>query len=135
MKFKIVFLFLTLFMTQLSYSQGGMGGGRPGGQGESGEQGMDMSQINFEESAGIIQYDLDKVYRKIKLKDKDAKEQADKAFWSYENALRSLSFTQSTSLNFLKEATSLIKIYKENRDMDKMKGLMQEVKKHTMIME
>ena len=148
MKLKVVLIFLALFMTQFSYSQmrgggQGMGGGqgkggqgrggqRPGG-GKPGGQSLDISKINFEESAGIIHYDIDEVFDKIKLKDKVIKSKVEKVFLSYENDLKQLNVSHPKNMKFFKESLDLLKGYMERREVQNVKGLMQESKKHIFV--
>jgi hypothetical protein len=126
---KIVFLLLVLINFSF-HAQSSRAGGQRGiriNQNQQTRGNVKPQKFNSSNVAGIFYYDFIEVAKKIKIKDKDAKNKTSKLLSTYNSEVKNIAFLNSEKLNDLELAVnSLGTQAKTNPELrKKMRGLIQ----------
>jgi hypothetical protein len=96
---KIIYFVLLLLNFSLYAQRSGGAGGRGGGrqnQSKQGQQNNEVKEFKASDVAGVFYYDIDKVLKKLKIKDEAAKTSTSKFLKEYNFKIREISFLNST---------------------------------------
>lgn len=93
---KKIFLVVLLFTSFNFYAQGQSGGERsPQNQNRQGGEQREVKEFNASAAAGIFYYDIKKVIKKIKVKDKNTQNIVKKALKDYNFKIKEIAFLNS----------------------------------------
>ena len=108
-----IFLFTVLFSCFSFFAQGqrgGNGGGRsPQNQNRQGGEEREVKEFNASDVAGIFYYDIKKVIKKLKVKDKKTQNKVKKALKDYNFKIKEIAFLNSDKFNGLNEVMKTLK--------------------------
>ena len=116
---KNIFIVLIIFLTFNLYAQppGGGGGRRSQGQNPQSEQSQEVKKFSASDAAGLFYYDIEKVVKKIKVKDEKSQYAVKKALRNYNFRIKEILFLNSENLSGLDLViSSLPKPSKEERN-------------------
>jgi hypothetical protein len=116
---KNIFLVLITFLTFNLFGQppGGGGGRGQQGQRQQSEQAQEVKRFSARDAAGLFYYDVEKVIKKIKVKDEKKQYQVKKALRNYNFKVKEILFLNSEKLSDLDSVmSSLPKPSKKERN-------------------
>jgi hypothetical protein len=91
---------------------------------------MSPPDFNAEKAAGIFQYDIEKVIKKLKIVDDSAKVKISESLIEYNNKMYELSVLHSATFQKLEaDFDSNVQIAMRNRDRDQMNGVKAEIQR------
>lgn len=110
---KRLFLITLLFANFGFYAQGQRGGNRGGrphqNQNRQGGEQREIKEFKASDVAGIFYYDIKKVIKKIKVKDKETQNKVKKALKDYNFKVKEIAFLNSEKFNDLDEVMKTMK--------------------------
>ena len=114
---KNIFLVLITFLTFNLFGQPPGGGRGQQGQRQQPEQAQEVKEFSARDAAGLFYYDVEKVIKKIKVKDEKKLYQVNKALRNYNFKIKEILFLNSEKLSDLDLViSSLPKSSKQNRN-------------------
>ncbi|MEO0582367.1 MAG: hypothetical protein AAF135_09115 [Bacteroidota bacterium] len=98
-------------------------------QAQSPGGGMTPPDFDAKKAAGIFQYDLDKVLKKLKVKETPDQQVVAEALATYNGKMAALSFTHAATFKELENAFDRnVQIAMQNRDRSQMSGVLSMIK-------
>jgi hypothetical protein len=116
---KNISFFLIAFITVNVFAQprGGGGGGRQQGRNSQFDETQEVKKFSASDAAGVFYYDIEKVIKKIKVKDEKKQYQIKKALRNYNSKISEISFLNSDKFEELDIAiNSLPKRSRQSRN-------------------
>jgi len=124
MKFQLIKLSITLiFLLQISLSHAQQG--RGGGNNQTAMNSDYKFEFSIENAIGIIRYDVDVLYKKLKVKKEDNKRILAKKITEYNRKIDKIKFLNSVLLN---DVNTFIEVKKMEASMNKDMQLMKSAK-------
>ncbi|WP_158838409.1 hypothetical protein [Polaribacter sp. L3A8] len=113
---KKILLIVILFLTFNIAAQRSRGGGRQQSQNPELNQTKEVKKLTAKDIAGIFYYDVDKVIKKVKLKDDDKQYTVTKALRNYNFKIKEILFLNATKFSDLDLLMNSISKGKDNEN-------------------
>lgn len=113
---KKLFYFIILLVNLSFYAQPSGGGQRGGRQNQEGQQNKESKKFKANEAAGLFFYDIKKVLKKIKIKDKIAKDSVTKLLKNYNFEIREISRLNANKFKDLNTIVNAGIAYRKNSE-------------------